>query len=63
MLREEMVRLVENYLEGLLTKDPSKFSLHENVRFEGPQMPTLNGRQTVLGFLQKIMFPAVKTFR
>jgi hypothetical protein len=63
MLREEMVRLVENYLEGMRTKDPSKFSLAENVRFEGPQMPTLNGRKTVLGFLQKIMFPAVKNIQ
>ena len=63
VLREERVRLVENYLEGLRTKDPSKFSLAENVMFEGPQMPTLSGRQTVLGFLQKIMFPAVKNIQ
>jgi len=63
MLREEKIKLVETYLESLLNKDLSKVSLADNVTFEGPRMPRLTGRQSVLGFLQKIMLPAVKNIR
>lgn len=63
MLREDKIRLVETYLESLLSKDLSKVLLAENVTFEGPRMPRLNGRQAVLGFLQKIMLPAVKSIQ
>jgi hypothetical protein len=63
MLREEKIKLVETYLESLLNKDLSKVSLADNVTFEGPRMPRLTGPQSVLGFLQKIMFPAVKNIR
>lgn len=60
MSREENIRLVEAYLDGLLRRDTEGMSFAENVTFEGPTMPKLEGRQTVLGFLKKIMFPAVK---
>jgi|SRR6185437_2420348 len=63
MVREEKIKLVETYLESLLNKDLSKVSFANSVTFEGPRMPTLNGRQSVLGFLQKIMLPAVKDIR
>lgn len=59
MLREEKIRLAETYLESLVSKDLSKVSFAEDVTFEGPRMPRLNGCQAVLGFLQKIMLPAV----
>lgn len=63
MLREEKIKLVEAYLESLVIKDLSMVSLADSVTFEGPRMPRLTGRQSVLGFLQKIMLPAVKNIR
>ena len=63
MLREQKIRLVEAYLDGLTSKDLSKASLADNVTFEGPRMPRLEGRNTVLAFLEKIMLPAVNDIR
>jgi ketosteroid isomerase-like protein len=63
MSRDQKVRVVEAYLESFLSKDLSAVSLAENVTFEGPRMPRLQGRQAVLGFLQRIMLPAVKDIR
>lgn len=63
MIREEKIKLVETYLESLLSKDLSKVSFTDDVTFEGPRMPKLNGRQSVLGFLQKIMLPAVRNIQ
>jgi len=59
MLREQKIRLVEAYLESFLTKDLSNVSFADEVTFEGPRMPKLEGRQRVLAFLQKIVLPAV----
>lgn len=59
MLREQKVSIVEAYLNGFVTKDFSKVPLAEDVIFEGPLMPKLCGRATVLGFLNMIL-PAVK---
>src|SRR5882757_8202293 len=59
MSREQKVAAVEAYLDCFATKDLSKLSLAEDVVFEGPRMPTLAGRQTVLGFLASIL-PTVK---
>ena len=60
MSREQNVAAVEAYLDCFATKDLSKVSLAEDVTFEGPRMPKLTGRQTVLGFLTSIL-PMVKS--
>ena len=59
MSREEKVAVVEAYLDCFISKDLSKVSLAEDVTFEGPRMPKLTGRPTVLGFLSHIL-PMVK---
>ena len=59
MLREEKIAVVEAYLKSFVTKDLSKVPLAEDVTFEGPLMPKLSGRRTVLGFLNMIL-PSVK---
>jgi hypothetical protein len=50
MSREEKVAVVEAYLDCFATKDLSKVSFAEDVTFEGPRMPKLTGRATVLGY-------------
>jgi len=55
MSREEKVSLVEAYLDCLATKDLTKVCFAEDVTFEGPRMPKLAGRETVLGFLAHIL--------
>jgi hypothetical protein len=55
MSREEKVAVVEAYLDCFATKDLSKISFAEDVIFEGPRMPKLTGRATVLGFLTQIL--------
>ena len=55
MSREEKVSVVEAYLDCFVTKDLSKLSFAEDVTFEGPRMPKLAGRATVLGFLTHIL--------
>jgi hypothetical protein len=57
--REQKVATVEAYLDCFATKDLSKVSFAEDVTFEGPRMPKLTGRQTILGFLMSIL-PMVK---
>ena len=59
MSREDKTLIVEAYLDCFRTKDLSKLSLAEDVTFEGPRMPKLEGRATVLGFLSQIL-PMVK---
>lgn len=63
MNREEKIKLVETYLQSLLDKDLSKISFADDATFEGPRMPKLSGRNSLLGFLQKIMLPAVKNIQ
>jgi predicted ester cyclase len=55
MSREEKVAVVEAYLDCFATKDLSKISFAEDVTFEGPRVPKLTGRATVLGFLTQIL--------
>jgi ketosteroid isomerase-like protein len=55
MSREQKVAAVEAYLDSFATKDLSKVSFAEDVTFEGPRMPKLTGRTTVLGFLTHIL--------
>jgi ketosteroid isomerase-like protein len=59
MLREEKIAVVDAYLDCFRTKDLSGLSFAEDVTFEGPRMPKLEGRATVLGFLAHIL-PMVK---
>ena len=55
MSREEKVAAVEAYFDCFATKDLSKVSFAEDVTFEGPRMPKLTGRETVLGFMTHIL--------
>ena len=59
MSREEKVAVVEAYLDCFATKDLSRVSFAEDITFEGPRMPKLVGRASVLGFLAHIL-PMVK---
>lgn len=59
MSREEKVSVVEAYLDCFESKDFSKLSFAEDISFEGPGIPKLAGRATVLGFLAHIL-PMVK---
>ena len=54
--------MVEAYLDCFVSKNVSQMRLAEDVTFEGPRMPKLTGRQTILGFLASIM-PAVKSIQ
>ena len=55
MSREEKVAVVDAYLDCFATKDLSRVSFAEDVTFEGPRMPKLAGRETVMGFLAHIL--------
>ena len=55
MSREQKVAVVEAYLDFFATKDLSKVSFAEDATFEGPRMPKLTGRASVLGFLTQIL--------
>ena len=55
MSREQKVAVVEAYLDCFATKNLSKVSFAEDVTFEGPRMPKLTGRATILGFLTQIL--------
>lgn len=62
MSREQTIATVEAYLDYFATKDLSKVSFAEDATFEGPRMPKLTGRQTIIGFLTSIL-PMVKGIR
>ena len=62
MSREQKIAAVEAYLNCFITKDLSKVSFAEDATFEGPRMPKLTGRPTILGFLTQIL-PMVKTIK
>jgi len=55
MSRDEAVAVVEAYLNGLAKRDLSNVPFAADVTFEGPIVPTLSGRQRVVGFLTSIM--------
>ncbi|MGA7313536.1 MAG: nuclear transport factor 2 family protein [Silvibacterium sp.] len=59
MSREQKVAVVEAYLDCFATKDLSEVSFAEDVTFEGPRMPKLTGRPSILGFLTQIL-PMIK---
>jgi hypothetical protein len=61
-MRDEVIRVVEGYLEGLKTKDLTQVAFAGDVTFESPLSPKLVGRQAVVDFLSG-MFPAIKDIR
>jgi hypothetical protein len=59
MSRSENLAVVESYLNGLASKDLSAVPFAPGITFEGPLMPKLAGRETIVGFLTSI-FPFIK---
>jgi hypothetical protein len=59
MSRSENIAVVESYLNGLASKDLSSVPFAPDITFEGPRMPKLAGRETIVGFLTSI-FPLIK---
>src|SRR5215472_8439195 len=55
MSRDEAIAVVESYLNGLAKKDLSNVPFAADITFEGPLVPKLIGRQSVVGFLTSIM--------
>ena len=55
MSRDEIIAIAEAYLNGLAKKDLSNVPFATDVTFEGPRVPKLIGRQSVVGFLTSIM--------
>ena len=55
MSRTENIAVVESYLNGLARKDLSSVPFAPGMTFEGPLMPKLAGRETILGFLTSIL--------
>jgi hypothetical protein len=55
MSREQKVAVVEAYLDCFATQDVSNVSFAEDVTLEGPRMPKLTGRASVVGFLTQIL--------
>ena len=55
MSRVEVVATVEAYLNGLAKKDLSNVPFAADITFEGPRVPKLVGRQSVIGFLTSIL--------
>lgn len=59
MSRSEKIGVVARYLKGLIDKDLTSVPLAANISFEGPLMPKLTGRDTILGFLNSLS-PMIK---
>jgi hypothetical protein len=55
MSRDEMIAIADAYLNGLAKKDLSNVPFAEDITFEGPRVPKLIGRESVVGFLTSIM--------
>jgi hypothetical protein len=49
MSRSENIAVVESYLNGLARKDLSSVPFAPGMTFEGPLMPKLAGRETIVG--------------
>jgi hypothetical protein len=59
MSRSENIAVVESFLNGLASNDLSSVPSAPGITFEGPLMPKLAGRETIVGFLTSI-FPFIK---
>jgi hypothetical protein len=62
MSRDEIVAVVESYLNGLAKKDLSNVPFATDITFQGPRVPRLVGRQSVVGFLTSIL-PLLKSIQ
>jgi hypothetical protein len=60
MTQAENIAAVESYLKGLASKDLSSVPFASGITFEGPLMPKLAGRETIVGFLRSIL-PLIKS--
>ena len=60
MSQSENIDVVERYLKALVSKDLSSVPFASGVTFEGPLMPKLAGRETIVGFLGSIL-PLIKS--
>ena len=60
MQRSEKIAVVESYLKSLSSKDLSSVPFASDITFEGPLMPKLAGRETIIGFLSSIL-PLIKS--
>ena len=61
-MREDVIRAVEAYLNGLGSKDVSAAPFHPDVAFEGPLGPPIRGDAALREFLTGL-YPAVKGVR
>ena len=61
-MREEMIKVVEGYLDGLRDKDLSGVAFASDITFESPLSPRLTGRQAVIDFLTGL-FPVIRDVR
>lgn len=59
MSRSEKIDVVDRYFKGLNDKDLTPVKFSPDASFEGPLMPKLTGRDTILGFLNSIL-PMIK---
>jgi SnoaL-like domain len=59
MHKSTNIDVVESYLKGLESKDLSSVPFASGITFEGPLMPKLAGRETIVGFLSSIL-PLIK---
>jgi SnoaL-like domain len=59
MSRSEKIGVVDRYFKGLIDKDLTSVPFAANISFEGPLMPKLTGRDTILDFLNSIL-PMIK---
>lgn len=59
MSRDEVIAIVEAYLNGLAKNDISNVPFAADITFEGPRVPRLVGRQSIVGFLTSIL-PFIK---
>ena len=57
--RSENIAVVESYLNGLARKNLTSVPFAPGITFEGPLMPKLAGRETIIGFLTSIL-PFIK---
>jgi hypothetical protein len=59
MSRSEKIGVVDRYFKGLIGKDLTPVPFAANISFEGPLMPKLTGRDTILAYLNSIL-PMIK---
>lgn len=61
-MRDELIKVVEGYLDGLRKKDLSEVAFAPDVTFESPLSAKLIGEQAVADFLTGL-FPAIRDIR